>query len=178
MINDGTAPLLASAAERDVENGGSEEEVAVSNLRERNNACPTTNNINGSANLPFNLNTRFAADRTYLAADRTVIAWVRTAMSMIGFGVTLAEGADYLESQGLVENARTLYMFGILFVGSAWIGLVLVIVQNIRLERRIAATGYPREESAPLGLSMAIFMLVVCAAGVFVVLRDEFGVRQ
>ena len=176
MINDGMTPLLSSALERDAENGGSAE-VAESNLRERNNACPTTD-INGSSNLPFNLNTRFAADRTYLAADRTVIAWVRTAMSMIGFGVTLAKGADYLESQGLVENARTLYMFGILFVASAWIGLVLVIVQNIRLERRIAATGYPREESAPLGLSMAIFMLVVCAVGIFVVLRDEFGIRQ
>ena len=116
-----------------------------------------------------NINTRFAADRTYMAADRTTIAWVRTAISMIGFGVTIAKTADLLEDQGLIANAKSMQVFGVLFVGIAWLGLILVIVQNIRMERRLNASGFPREECIPLGLSMAILVLLVGVLGAFVI---------
>ncbi|KAL3904853.1 MAG: hypothetical protein SGARI_004730, partial [Bacillariaceae sp.] len=79
---------------------------------------------------------------------------------MIGFGVTIAKTADLLEDQGLVENARAMQVFGVLFVGIAWLGLILVIVQNIQMERRLKLSGYPREECMPLGLSMAILVLL------------------
>lgn len=118
---------------------------------------------------PFNLNTRFAADRTYMASDRTTIAWVRTAISMIGFGVTIAKTADLLQQEGLIENARTMQLFGILFVAFAWLGLVLVIFESIQIERRLNSTGYPRVESLPLGLSMAILVLVIGILGVAVI---------
>ena len=51
-----------------------------------------------------------------MAADRTTIAWVRTAISMIGFGVTIAKTADVLESENLIQNAKAMQLFGILFV--------------------------------------------------------------
>ena len=122
---------------------------------------------NGTAVV--NMNTRFAADRTYMAADRTTIAWVRTAISMIGFGVTIAKTADVLENEGLIKNARAMQVFGALFVGIAWLGLILVVVQNIQMERRLKASGYPREECMPLGLSMAILVLLVGLLGGFVI---------
>lgn len=118
---------------------------------------------------PANLNTRFAADRTYMAADRTAIAWVRTAISMIGFGVTIAKTADLLASEGLIENAETMKGFGVVFVAIAWLGLILVVVQNISMERRLAASGFARVECVPLGLSMALLVLLVGILGAVVI---------
>ena len=188
IIGDGTDPLIASQDERDVEKEGGDHTAKLTlgesdNGRSNDSNSISYNDISSNNNeacrpIEFNLKTRFAADRTYLAADRTAVAWVRTAMAMIGFGITLAKGADILESEGVVDDAGTLYAFGVLFVATAWFGLVLVIVQNVRLERRIAASGYAREESGPLGLMMAVFMLVVCAVGIVIVFRDEFGIRR
>jgi putative membrane protein len=36
-------------------------------------------------------NTRLALQRSYLANERTLMAWIRTAISLIGFGFTLAK---------------------------------------------------------------------------------------
>ena len=124
----------------------------------------------------YNLSTRLAADRTYMAADRTAIAWVRTALSMIAFGITLAKGADLLQQQGLVDDTSEIYVFGMLFVIAAIGGLVMVIIQNYEMERRLATTGYPRVEKYPMGLFMAIFMLLICMVGIGVVLVDRFFV--
>ena len=122
-----------------------------------------------SVNPPVNLNTRFAADRTYMAADRTAFAWVRTAISMIGFGVTIAKAADVLQSDDLIQDSQHVKVFGLVFVGVAWLGLVLVIIQNVNMERRLAASGYGREESIPLGLSMAVLVLLVGILGAIII---------
>ena len=175
--SEGTEPLISSSQTEVDPEEQSDSKIVGAILQKDPNEDDRMSPIQAASQPPlqFNLNTRFAADRTYLAADRTAIAWVRTAMSMIGFGVTLAKGADFLESQGIVDNGRTLYIFGVLFVATAWVGLLMVIVQNIQLERRISSTGYDREESGPLGLMMAIFMLIVCGSGIAFVLRDRFG---
>lgn len=122
---------------------------------------------------PVNFNTRWAADRTHLAADRTAIAWVRTAISMIGFGVTISKAADLLKSQGVIDSSNhSLTFFGIAFVAIALLGLILVIVQNIQLERRMVESGYGRVERVPLGLSMTILVLLVAILGVIVILTS------
>jgi putative membrane protein len=126
---------------------------------------------------PVNLNTRFAADRTYMAADRTAIAWVRTAISMIGFGVTIAKTADVLQKEGLIENSEHMKFFGVVFVSIAGLGLILVVVQNIAMERRLAASGFGRVECLPLGLSMAVIVLLVGVLGALVIFHP-IGGRQ
>lgn len=118
---------------------------------------------------PPNFSTQLAADRTHMAADRTAIAWVRTAISMIGFGVTIAKAADVLQSEGVIENSDTVKGFGIVFVVIAWLGLVLVIGQNILLERRLASHGYGRQECIPLGLSMAVLVFICGLLGAVVI---------
>ena len=50
--------------------------------------------------MAIDLNTRWAADRTFWAADRTLIAWIRTAISLIGFGITIGKAGEALRDAG------------------------------------------------------------------------------
>ena len=106
--------------------------------------------------------TRWAADRTFWAADRTLIAWVRTAISMIGFGIGIGKAGDYLETHDVaLDSYHGLQIVGSAFIALAVLGIAGAIIQNARIERRLVAQGYGRVERVPLGLSMAILVLVV-----------------
>ena len=47
------------------------------------------------------INTLLAMRRNFMAADRTLMAWIRTAISMIGFGFTLAKLFQALAQQNV-----------------------------------------------------------------------------
>ena len=106
--------------------------------------------------------TRWAADRTFWAADRTLIAWVRTSISMIGFGIGIGKAGDYLATHDVaLDSYHGLQIVGSAFIALAVLGIVGAIIQNARIERRLVAQGYGRVERVPLGLGMAILVLVV-----------------
>ena len=110
--------------------------------------------------------TRWAADRTYLAADRTLIAWLRTAITLVGFGFSIGKAGDALESQGIVvDDYHSLQVVGFALITVAVVGLVGAAVQQIALERRLAATGYDRLERASLGIWMAALLFILGIAG-------------
>jgi putative membrane protein len=120
--------------------------------------------------VPLDRNTRWAADRTFWAADRTVIAWIRTAISMIGFGITIGKAGDALETQGIIlDPYHSLQVVGVALIALAVLGLIGAVIQDLRIERRIARQGYSRVERTPLGLVMAILVLVVGIFGAFVI---------
>ena len=114
--------------------------------------------------------TRWAADRTFWAADRTLIAWVRTAISMIGFGIGIGKAGDYLATHDVaLDRFHSLQIVGSAFIALAVLGIVGAIIQNARIERRLVAQGYGRVERVPLGLGMAILVLVVGIFGGIVI---------
>src|SRR5262245_4144864 len=67
-------------------------------------------------------------ERNFLAAERTMMAWIRTAISMIGFGFTLAK-----LFQSLAENH--IFLRGP--AGRTWtpqgIGMVLIVLGTVSL---------------------------------------------
>jgi putative membrane protein len=114
--------------------------------------------------------TRWAADRTFWAADRTLIAWLRTSISLIGFGFTIGKAGDALESQGIIlDRYHSLQVIGVMFISLAVLGLIGAVIQDFRFERRIRAQGYGRAEPTPLGLVMAILVLLGGILGAVVI---------
>ena len=104
------------------------------------------------------------------AADRTLIAWLRTAISLIGFGFAIGKGGDVLEAQGyVVESYRGLQTVGLAMISLAVVGLMGSVVQNLRIEKRLAEEGFGRVEPVPLGLTMAVLVLLVGIAGAFII---------
>lgn len=130
----------------------------------------TSGAVEQSGDMPLDRNTRWAADRTFWAADRTVIAWIRTAISLIGFGITIGKAGDALETQGIIlDPYHSLQSVGVALITLAVLGLAGAVIQDLRIERRIARQGYRRVERTPLGLVMAILVLVVGIFGAFVI---------
>jgi putative membrane protein len=86
--------------------------------------------------------TALALERSFLAAERTLMAWLRTALSMIGFGFTLAKIFQYLAEQrgGAVVGAfgRTWASdtVGLTMIAIGTLSLVIAVVQH---RRRVAA---------------------------------------
>ena len=114
--------------------------------------------------------TRWAADRTFWSADRTLIAWIRTAISMIGFGIAIGKAGDYLDTYNTpVDPYHSLQIVGSALIALAVLGIIGAVLQNARIERRIVEQGYGRVERIPLGLGMAILVLVVGIFGGIVI---------
>ena len=134
-------------------------------------AAPSTNELAGQRTDLANRRSRWAADRTLFAIDRTLIAWIRTAIALIGFGIAIGKAGDALETQGIVlDNYRSLKVLGVSFISLAVLGLIGAVIQNLRVERRMAREGFGRVEPVPLGLVMSILVLLVGLAGAFFIL--------
>ncbi len=110
--------------------------------------------------------TRWAADRTLWAADRTFIAWLRTSISMIGFGIGIGKAGDALESQGIIlDSYYSMQIVGLAFISLAVLGLIGALIQEMRIEKRLASQGYGRVEPTPLGQVMGFLVLAVGVLG-------------
>ena len=110
--------------------------------------------------------TRWAADRTLWAADRTFIAWLRTAISMIGFGIGIGKAGDALESQGVIlDSYYSMQIVGLAFISLAVLGLLGALIQEMRIEKRLASQGYGRVEPTPLSQVMGFLVLAVGILG-------------
>ena len=110
--------------------------------------------------------TRWAADRTLWAADRTFIAWLRTSISMIGFGIGIGKAGDALESQGVIlDSYYSMQIVGLAFISLAVLGLLGALIQEMRIEKRLASQGYGRVEPTPLGQVMGFLVLAVGVLG-------------
>ncbi len=110
--------------------------------------------------------TRWAADRTLWAADRTFIAWLRTSISMIGFGIGIGKAGDALESQVVIlDSYHSMQIVGLAFISLAVLGLIGALIQEMRIEKRLASQGYGRVEPTPLGQVMGFLVLAIGVLG-------------
>lgn len=130
------------------------------------NENPSSNDLAKQRTDWASIRTRWSADRTLWAADRTFIAWLRTAISLIGFGITIGKGGELLERQGVLGDTYNLpQIIGTSFIALAVIGLVGALIQNYRIETRIAKQGFERVEPVPLGLAMGCLVVGVGIVG-------------
>jgi putative membrane protein len=76
--------------------------------------------------------THFAWIRTRLSVERTMMAWVRTATALIGFGFTIVQFFERMESMGGVEAARRPLApryLGLALITAGVLGLAVTIWQ-------------------------------------------------
>lgn len=109
--------------------------------------------------------TQLARDRTRQAADRTLMAWIRTAISLIGFGFTIAKLGEAFEAYDRrLDPEHTMRMFGFAFLLVGVLGLVGAIVQHHMILRSIARGEYSYMGKRPLAVTVAVVLIVI---GVF-----------
>jgi len=119
-------------------------------------------------------NTRLALQRSYLANERTLMAWIRTAISLIGFGFTLAKVFQALaDSNVLIRGPAgmvwTAEGVGIAMIALGTFSLLIAVLDHRRelkmlhdagLEKRFSLTRVVASVLGILGL-MAVLSLAV-----------------
>ncbi|UCH79167.1 MAG: DUF202 domain-containing protein [Candidatus Coatesbacteria bacterium] len=102
--------------------------------------------------------TEMARERTRKAADRTMMAWVRTGLSLIGFGVGLAELRDVLG--GAKEWGRT-ETVGLLFICIGIIGMVFASFEFMSRVGHLNRREYAFRRGIPFSVIMALALAAI-----------------
>lgn len=81
--------------------------------------------------------------RTFLALDRTLLAWVRTAVTLIGFGFTIAKFLRQVISKAELIGIPPLFPLhlGFVLVSLGILGLAGGVMQYIAIGKRIPRGG-------------------------------------
>jgi len=115
--------------------------------------------------------TRLASFRTAQALDRTTLAWVRTTLTMgsFGFGMiaffrTLAEHAQTPEAVKLHDGA---IRFGEFLVVGGVVATVLAGISHWKTLRRMQRGEMPRAARWPLSITVAVFVALLGAVGLW-----------
>lgn len=121
--------------------------------------------------------TKLASFRTAQALDRTTLAWVRTTLTMgtfgfgmIGFFRTLEEHAQTPEAVRLHRGA---ILFGEFLVLAGVVASVLVGISHWKTLRRMERGEMPRAALWPLSITIALFVAVLGAAGLWSLLTSR-----
>lgn len=116
----------------------------------------------------------FAWLRTRFALERTMMAWLRTSAALIGFGFTIVEVLQKVQSQTpqepvlLPEAPRDL---GLALIGSGVLGIAIALCQYRMINaylwssefRAIAGVGEKAERTPVLSISLLIGFVGVAA---------------
>jgi hypothetical protein len=85
---------------------------------------------------------------------------------MIGFGIGIGKAGDALESQGVIlDSYYSMQIVGLAFISLAVLGLLGALIQEMRIEKRLASQGYGRLEPTPLSQVMGVLVLAVGVLG-------------
>ncbi len=99
-----------------------------------------------------------------LALDRTLFAAIRTALSLTGFGFTLAKCVHDMIKNGALHGVKSSYPreIGLALMGLGLATLVGGVIEHIKLGRRIHDTGFTWSVSliVAVGLVLLAIMLI------------------
>jgi putative membrane protein len=134
-----------------------------------------------SPDLKFDTNTELSSRR--MSADRTLMSVIRTALSLIGFGFTIAQVFQKLREQDIITKAAAPRNFGLALVGLGIVMLVLGIAYHVQfmlglrhLRESMRAEGLIHGESVfPVSLTL-ITALILLVIGVAAILSMAFQV--
>ena len=112
--------------------------------------------------------TLLALERNYLAAERTMMAWIRTAISMIGFGFTLAKlfqslAESHIFLKGPAGHTWTPKGVGMVLIALGTVSLTAAVFDHRREVLRLRAAGLDVRFSLSAAIGMALAALGVGA---------------
>lgn len=113
-------------------------------------------------------NTLLAMKRNLLAGERTLMAWIRTAISMIGFGFTLAKLFQALADKNILIKGPAGRTWSAEGVGMSLItlgtfALVFAIFDYRRELKLLRAAGLESRFSLPLAVASVLAILGLMA---------------
>ena len=116
------------------------------------------------ADQSLDRNTQLALQRSFLATERTLMAWIRTAISMIGFGFTLAELFQSLARsnvlvRGPAGRVWTAEGVGMLLVSLGTLALVVAVFDHHREMKQLHAAGLPERFSLTMAVASVLIIL-------------------
>lgn len=116
--------------------------------------------------------TDLARERSRASADRTLLAWLRTALSLIGFGFTIAKIGDYIatkEGHEFLDPVRSTLVLGWSFLAIGVLALIGAIVQHRWVVKAIEAEEFTYITFRPLAGIVAILLIIVGLFGMLAV---------
>ncbi len=99
--------------------------------------------------------------QTALALDRTLLAWVRTALTLIGFGFTLAKFVHDLITKGMLAGVQPWYprQLGFALIALGLLTLIGGGFEHFSLRKKIYSEG--KVWSVSLTITTILFALAV-----------------
>jgi putative membrane protein len=122
--------------------------------------------------LPYNLNTELAKERTHAAYDRTLMAWIRTALTLIGFGIGIFEFAQKTGGATIFKSSK---LIGLLFVLLGIISVLLAIRENKLDHYKLLNPHLKYDRKSSLGISIGYALLLI---GLFAIIHIIYKISQ
>jgi putative membrane protein len=112
--------------------------------------------------LPYNINTELAKERTHAAYDRTLMAWIRTGLSLIGFGIGIFEFAQKTGGETVFRSSK---LIGLLFVMLGIVAVLIAIRENKLDHHKLLNPHlkYDRKSSLSIGVGYALLVIGIIA---------------
>jgi putative membrane protein len=122
--------------------------------------------------LPYNLNTELAKERTHAAYDRTLMAWIRTALTLIGFGIGIFEFAQKTGGATIFKSSK---LIGLLFVLLGIISVLLAIRENKLDHYKLRNPQLKYDRKSSLGISIGYALILI---GLFAIIHIIYKISQ
>jgi putative membrane protein len=122
--------------------------------------------------LPYNLNTELAKERTHAAYDRTLMAWIRTALTLIGFGIGIFEFAQKTGGATIFKSSK---LIGLLFVLLGIISILLAIRENKLDHYKLRNPHLKYDRKSSLGISIGYALILI---GLFAIIHIIYKISQ
>jgi putative membrane protein len=106
-------------------------------------------------------NTLLAVQRNLMASDRTLMAWIRTALSLIGFGFTLARVFRSLAEENILVRGPAGHVWTAEAVGMALLSLgifalIAAIFDHYHDLKQLRAAGLEKRFSLPMAVASVL----------------------
>jgi len=106
--------------------------------------------------------TLLAIERTLYAVERTQLAWVRTTLAMLGSGIALDKGMDYIHQTRIIAGTALFESAHIIGVVLSLFSTILLLLSMVFSYRRLSVlTTKMKMESKHMFPTLFLSLLVV-----------------
>jgi putative membrane protein len=112
--------------------------------------------------LPTNIATELAKERTHAAYDRNLMAWIRTGLALIGFGIGIFEFSQKTGGQTIFRSSK---FVGILLLILGIASMVVAIWENKLNHKKLLnpSIKYSGTSSLSTGVGYALIVIGIIA---------------